>query len=147
MELEKAADLHFGTKINKFRKVSDKENNLKRFFFCSQDGKIGEIIPLREYDQKKLLVNLQNELSEKLPFTAGLNPKEFRFHILNILFDYKEKLLFKKPKGFIVLQNRRRKIKPKGISSMEGFCLFSLVFQYQYKKNSQIILDAPENIF
>lgn len=84
LELEKAADLHFGTKINKFRKVSDKENNLKRFFFCSQDGKIGEVIPLREYDQKKLLVNLQNELSEKLPFTGGLNPKEFRYSIFSV---------------------------------------------------------------
>ena len=47
-------------------------------FYCSDEGYIGSIVPLSGNLDNKLLINLYYEICEKIPFVAGLNPKEFR---------------------------------------------------------------------
>lgn len=47
-------------------------------YYCSEEGYIGTIMPLSSSLDIKLIINLYDEIMEKLPFIAGLNPKEFR---------------------------------------------------------------------
>ena len=55
-----------------------KENEKISIFYCSDEGYIGNILPLSGSMDIKLIISLYYEICEKLPFLAGLNPKEFR---------------------------------------------------------------------
>lgn len=78
MQIDKIGDFSTTYKINKLFRISKDENNFKEIMYCTDNGYIGSIFPVYGNFDAKLILGLQNELFEKLPFIAGLNPKEFR---------------------------------------------------------------------